>query len=447
MSARPRQAPGRLTHPAFQRGRWRLALLVPLLLLAGLTAWLVWPAAPVAVSSSTPAHDSATLERGRYLATLGNCQHCHTPRGAPPYSGGRGISTPFGTVYSSNLTPSPAGLGLWSADDFWRALHHGQSRDGRWLYPAFPYTNTTHISRSDSDALYAYLRTLTPDQRTAPAHQLSWPYNTQAALKVWRALYFRAGPEPLPQFAAEAAVSDLQRGAYLVRGLGHCSACHAPRNALGGHRDMLDLTGGLMATQNWYAPSLNDPQQAGVQDWPLHRIVELFQIGRSGQAFVSGPMAEVVQHSTQFWRRADLQAMALYLQQLPRTPAPPAHSKTPARLSETGARLYERHCADCHGPHGQGVRGHDGQYAYPPLAGNRTVTQPVAANLVHIVLQGGFAPATPGHPRPFGMPPFVLSLSDQEVADVLSYLRTAWGNQAAAVSPLDVQQWRHTSAP
>lgn len=428
------------------RGRL-LPVLALLLLLGGVLAWLAWPSAPIAVraSATPPATDSTTVERGRYLATLGNCQVCHTVRGGVPYAGGRGMATPFGTIFSSNLTPSPAGLGAWSADDFWRALHHGQSRDGRWLYPAFPYNNTTHITRPDSDALYAYLRSLPPDTTPAPAHQLDWPYSTQAALKVWRALYFEEGS------AAPAAERDsnleVQRGAYLVRGLGHCSACHAPRNALGASSNMLDLAGGLIPVQNWYAPSLTNPAEAGVQDWTLDDIVALFQSGRAGNALVTGPMAEVVQHSTQHWSAADLHAMALYLKQLPRTDTPVADTTTAsARLKGAGEQLYDKRCAQCHGEQGEGRRGTDGHLAYPPLAGNRAVTLASPANLVQIVLNGGFAPATPGHPRPFGMPPFVLDLSDGDVATVLTYIRTQWGNQAAPVSALDVQQLRGTSA-
>lgn len=432
MNAHPHDAT-RHAHP----GRL-LPVLVLLLLLGSLVTWLWWPAAPMAVPTTNPAADAATIERGRYLATLGNCQLCHTPRGGVPYAGGRGIATPFGTVFSSNLTPSAAGLGRWSADDFWRALHHGQSRDGRWLYPAFPYNNTTHITRTDSDALYAYLRSLAPDATAAPAHQLSWPYNTQAALKVWRTLYFEEGT------VAAAAESDLevQRGAYLVRGLGHCSACHAPRNALGANRNMLDLAGGLIPVQNWYAPSLTDPAEAGVQDWALDDIMALFQSGSAGSAQTTGPMADVVQHSTQHWRPADLRAMAVYLKQLPRTEAPSqAHVATPG-VPGTGAKLYEKHCAQCHGEEGQGIRTANGHFAYLPLAGNRSVTLASPANLVQIVLNGGFAPATAGHPRPFGMPPFVLTLSDSDIAAILTHLRTQWGNQAAPVSALEVQQLR-----
>lgn len=402
---------------------------------------------------------STTIERGRYLSTLGNCKTCHTTQGGTPYAGGRPIETPFGTVFSSNLTPSASGLKNWSADDFWRALHHGTSRNGRLLYPAFPYNNTTHIAREDSNAMWAYFQSLPPTDAAPPEHRVRWPFNTQAALWVWRALYFERGntAQAPVSTAAPATDMELERGAYLVRGLGHCSACHAARNVLGANRDMLDLAGGIIPRQNWYAPSLNDVREAGVQDWPVENIVALFQTGRSPgggrtdgapqAAVVSGPMAEVVQHSTQYWRTEDLQAMALYLKSLPRSNSAPGEGASQAsnapRRGDAGANLYRNHCMQCHGEQGQGVRANDGRFAYAPLAGNRTVTMTSPANLLQIVLNGGFAPSTTGHPRPFGMPPFVLTFNDAELAELLSYVRTQWGNSAPPVSELDVRQLRH----
>lgn len=420
--------------------RWRRGSLlasVVLLLGAGL-AWLAWPSAPIRIApSATVPQDPGTIERGRYLAVQGNCQGCHTVRGGASFAGGRAIETPFGTVFGSNLTPSATGLGAWNADDFWRALHHGQSRDGRWLNPVFPFNNTTRIARADSDALFAYLRSLPPSEAAVPPDELRWPYRTQGALKVWRALYFVQGEETASANDA-AAVDEVRRGAYLVNGLGHCSACHVTRDALSGNRDMLNLAGGLIPLQNWYAPSLLDPAEAGVQDWKIDDIVALFRDGRAPNATVSGPMARVVQHSTQHWKSEDLRAMATYLQQLPR---PAAKRKAPAKAADdralqVGGERYEQHCAQCHGPQGQGVA------VYPPLAGNRAVLMASPANALQIVLNGGFGPSTAGHPRPFGMPPFVLELSEQEIADVLTYVRTQWGNQAAPVSALDVRQLR-----
>jgi len=351
-------------------------------------------------------------------------------------AGGRGIATPFGTVYAGNLTPDPThGLGQWNSDAFWRALHHGRSRDGRLLYPAFPYNNTTLVTRDDSDAIYHYLRSLPPVAQANRPHELRWPFSTQAALAVWRALYFQpASFEPAPQKNAE-----WNRGAYLVQGLAHCSACHAPRNALGASSNMLDLAGGLIPLQNWYAPSLNAPQEAGVQDWPLDHIVALFRDGRAPGGQVTGPMAEVVLHSTQHWREDELRAMASYLKALPRLDlAQPAPAAKPAsRTLELGAQLYGNLCASCHGERGEGIAN-----AYPALAGNRAVLMGSPANLVQTVLNGGFSPATAGHPRPYGMPPYLLSLSDADIAAVLTHVRGSWGNQAGAVSELDVLQLR-----
>ncbi|MFC5498877.1 c-type cytochrome [Caenimonas terrae] len=380
------------------------------------------------------------VTRGAYLASLGNCAGCHTARGGVPYAGGRGIETPFGILYSSNLTPDPAtGLGNWSAGQFWRALHNGRSRDGRLLYPAFPYPNYTMVTRADSDALFDYLRSQPPAKQQNKAHALDWPFNTQAALAVWRALYFR--PALYVQDSARSA--DWNRGAYLVDGLGHCSACHTQRNALGASSDMLDLSGGLIPMQNWYAPSLTSAAEAGVADWPLEHVVRVMQTGISPRGFVLGPMAEVVFNSTQHWNADDLRAMAVFMKGLvpTATAPPPAAVAVDAGKAQRGAKLYEHHCAQCHGDQGQGVAG-----AYPPLAGNRAVQLKETSNLVQVVMYGGFPPATAGNPRPYGMPPYVLLLSDADVAAVLTHLRTSWGNRAAAVSEVEVLKKRSGGA-
>ena len=376
------------------------------------------------------------LDRGAYLARVGNCAICHTDRGGASYAGGRGIETPFGVVYSSNLTPdATTGIGSWSAAHFWRALHHGRSRDGRLLYPAFPYPNYTIVTRADSDVIYAFLLSQPAVQQANKAHSLQWPFSTQAALAVWRALYFRPGP-----YAGDAHQSpDWNRGAYLVGGLGHCSACHTQRNALGASANRMDLSGGLIPMQNWYAPSLTSPAEASVADWQVEHVVRVMQTGVSPRGSVLGPMAEVVLNSTQYWNADDLRAMAVFLKALPQT-APPARPEPVAvdtATAQRGAKLYEQHCAQCHGDQGQGVAG-----AYPALAANRAVQMTETANLVQVVLNGGFAPATVGNPRPFGMPPYVLLLSDADVAAVLTHLRTSWGNRAPVVSEFDVSRQR-----
>lgn len=410
-------------------------------LLALVSALAVWQLnvrdePDVTVAIAAPAPSPALLERGAYLARAGNCMSCHTARGGSPYAGGRGIATPFGTVFSGNLTPDKAtGIGNWSASHFWRAMHNGRSKDGRLLYPAFPYTSYTEVTRADSDALFAYLQSLPAAARPNTPHALRWPFSTQAALAVWRALYF----SPRPHVPDTTQTAEWNRGAYLVRGLGHCSACHSARNALGASSTPLDLAGGLIPMQNWYAPSLTSPAEAGVADWQPEHIAALLKTGVSPRGSVLGPMAEVVLHSTQHLSDADLGAMAVFLKALPPTaeaPSPPG-ATADAAPARAGAKLYEQHCVQCHGEQGRGVPG-----AYPPLAGNRAVTMASTANLVQVVLNGGYAPATAGNPRPFGMPPFVLVLNDTELAELLTYLRSAWGHQASAVTPTEINRMR-----
>jgi mono/diheme cytochrome c family protein len=370
------------------------------------------------------------VERGRYLALASNCAGCHTVRGGAAYAGGLGIGTPFGTVYASNLTPDARhGIGGWSAAEFWRAMHNGRARDGRLLYPAFPYPSFTRITRADSDALYAYLRTVPPSATPATPHRLRFPYGTQAALAVWRALSFTPAT-----FAADAGQSaEWNRGAYLVEGLGHCIACHGSRNMLGATEEKRGLSGGLIPVENWYAPSLTSSREAGVAGWETRHVVELLKDGTAPGGSVMGPMADVVYRSTQHLSEADLAAMAIYLQKLPDTtpPAPPAAPvRRDAGTMERGARIYDQRCAYCHGDAGQGAPG-----AYPPLAGNRAVNMATATNLIQVVRHGGFLPSTAGNPRPYGMPPFGHVLDDNDVAAVLTYVRGSWGNDAPPVTP------------
>ncbi len=412
-----------------------LTALGVLFALAGLVAWLNLRGEAPMVAAGAPAPASAELvARGLALTRAGDCVGCHTARGGAPYAGGRAIETPFGNVYSSNLTPDAStGLGGWSADEFWRALHHGRSKSGRLLYPAFPYPNYTRIERADADAMFAYLRSLPAVAQANKEHTLGFPFGTQAALAVWRALYFR----PAVHVDDPARSAEWNRGAYLVEGLGHCNACHSARNALGATRGTLDLQGGLIPVQNWYAPSLASPREASVAGWPKAEVVQLLKTGISPQGFVMGPMSEVVANGTQYLSDADLSAMAAYLQALPAPDEPdpaPAAAQTP---SARGATLYKDHCVACHGERGEGVPG-----AYPALAGSRAVTMRSTANLVHIVLEGGFPPSTAGNPRPFGMPPFAPVLQDAQVAELLSFVRASWGNRAAPVSALDVARAR-----
>ena len=415
----------------------RKFLVLLLLGVLAAAAGLWWNERDESSTTSAPEAFATTpqqIERGAYLARAGNCAGCHTARGAKPYAGGVGIATPFGTVFSSNLTPDNAnGLGQWSSGDFWRALHHGRSRDGRLLYPAFPYTSYTLVSREDSDALFAYFKSLPGVSRPNQAHALDFPYNSQAALAVWRALFFTPGP-----YVAESDQSaQWNRGAYLVRGLGHCAECHAERNAMGARKDPLLLQGGMVPLQRWYAPSLAAVHEAGVNQADTEPTLALLKTGVAQDRSAMGPMAEVVYRSTQYLSDADLRAMVAYLKDRPGPSIPrptPVATEKSAQYSG-GEQIYARHCAQCHGERGEGAPG-----AYAPLAGNRAVTLASTANLVQAVLNGGYPPSTTGNPRPYGMPPFRQSLDDVQVAAVLTYIRQAWGNTGGAVPVRDVVQ-------
>jgi mono/diheme cytochrome c family protein len=396
------------------------------------------PAAPVKPSGTTDA------EQGAYLALLGNCAGCHTAPGGAPYAGGRAIATPFGAVYASNLTPdTETGLGRWTADSFWRALREGRSHDGRRLIPAFPYTSYTHLTRQDSDRLFAYLRSLPPVRQAQRPHELRFPFGTQPALAVWQWLGLRnadsAKPPPQGMSSASGTAADpLARGAYLVKALGHCAECHAPRNRWG----VLgaEMTGGVMPDQRWFAPSLHPLPGSDGPRVTAQVVVELLRTGRHRHGSASGPMAGVVLNSTQHWAEADLQAVAAYLMTLPArapTPAPSRRPSEPAAADSAalGRRVYADQCAQCHGDQGQGIPG-----LYSPLAGNPSVTQPDIRNLVQMLQHGGFAPATRSNPRPFGMPPQELSVA--ETTAVLNHLRQSWGHRAPAVNDLDVIRLR-----
>ena len=457
------------TASAFKRCLVIVGALLALMLIGFATLVTIELIAPHAASASdsaqygikTPPSAQRVLQ-GEYLAKLGNCTACHSERGGEPFAGGKAIHTPFGAVYASNITPDVQhGIGSWSAEAFYRAMKHGVSVSGRLLTPAFPYTNYTHINRADSDALHAYFMVgVKPVAQANRAHELGFPLNTQLALAVWRVLFFSAADvQENPKLIAAhadstasaalnssknaAVIDEIQRGKYLVQGLGHCSACHAQRNALGAASSDGLLSGALMPMHDWYAPSLHAKEEAGVQHWSREQIVAFLKNGTTHNASALGPMAEVVAKSTQFWRDDDLNATAAYLQNLPVQAArKKAQAKVAAQSLQNGAALYTQHCATCHGAEGQGVKEDDAMTGQalliPALAGNRAVSLSSSANLVRIILAGGYAPATAGNPRPYGMPPFVHVLTDDDIAAVTTFIRASWGNQANAVSGSEV---------
>jgi len=396
---------------------------------------LAWPREEFIAATSNADHaaTSANIARGAYLARAGDCMACHTARGGVPYAGGRALDTPFGRLVAPNITPErTTGIGSWTPDDFWNALHNGKSKDGRLLYPAFPYTNYTKVTRPDADALFAYLRSLPPVRQPNTPHALDFPYNQQLTLAGWRLLYFKPGVQQLDA----ARDARWNRGAYLVEGLGHCAACHSTRNRLGATDSTLG--GGLIPTIGWYAPSLTSEAEAGLGKWSEAHIVQLLGTGVAPGASVTGPMAEVVAQSLQYLTQEDLGAMAAYLKSLPAAPAGerPAAPRPSEPEMQAGAKLYGQHCASCHGERGEG------KGSYPALAGNRALTLAEPVNAIRVVLNGGFAPGTAGNPRPYGMPSFGHALQDAEVATLVTYLRASWGNAAAPVSSADVNRYR-----
>ncbi|QHS11359.1 cytochrome c [Sinimarinibacterium sp. NLF-5-8] len=414
----------------------KLALAGTLVVLALALIWFLQPEIKeqaIVAGDDAPA-SAEQIKAGEYLARAGNCVACHSKPGQPPYSGARRIPTPFGDLFSSNLTPdNETGLGQWSSAEFYRALRYGKSRDGRRLYPAFPYTNYTRITREDSDALFAFLQSLPPVRQAQPAATLRFPYNTQLAAMAWRALYFNPEIETSPR----ARSASERRGEYLVEGLGHCSACHTPRNALGGERSNAAFAGGAIPMMHWDAPALAfDPP---LSDAAAEHLRQVLKNGTAEHSVATGPMAEVVFHSLQYLSDADIAAMVDYLRILPARASAPARQRVSERqfdaMMTVGRQVYQDHCADCHGEQGQGE-----PYRYPALAGNALVTAASATNAIQTVLYGGFAPSTHAYPQPYGMPPFAHQLSKNQIAAVLTYIRSSWGNDAGAVGRAQIEK-------
>ncbi|CAD84814.1 cytochrome c [Nitrosomonas europaea] len=393
----------------------------------------------IAATQPSANSDAEQVLRGEYLTRAGNCMGCHTTRGGKPYAGGRELVTPFGKFVTPNITPdNETGIGHWSEEDFWQALHYGKGRDGSYLYPVFPYTEYTKVTRQDADAIFAYLRSLTPVAQTNPPHKITSPYDNQFLLFLWRTWYFKEGVyEP-----DDSKSEEWNRGNYLVQGLGHCNACHTPRNVWGASQDD-KLAGGEIMGTYWYAPSLISHREAGMGEWPVDEIAKLLSTGVTGHAVTSGPMATIVRQSLQYLSKDDMRAVAVYLQSLGEKRGEEAPRKIPpmpervSRYLALGEPVYIKHCQECHGKSGEGVPG-----VYPPLAGNRSVTMTSPLNTIRSVLYGGFSPATAGNPRPYGMPPFQHIIRDHEIAWVVSYIRNAWGNFGSLVSPEDVDSSR-----
>jgi len=371
-----------------------------------------------------------TVERGRYLAIAADCAACHTKPGGKPFAGGVALLTPFGTLVGPNITPDPeAGIGSWTDDDFVSALHDGRGRGDTRLYPAMPYPAYTKMTREDALAIRAYLRTIDPAPDKTESNQLPFPFNIRSTMIVWNAINFIPG-----QVARDPSKSaQWNRGHYLIDALGHCGACHTPKTIMGADENSGYLQGGLL--QGWYAPNITADPRKGIGGWSVEDIVTYLKTAANRDAMASGGMGEEVVHSSSHMTEDDLKAMAVYLLSLE-----PVAQQSPRALAaadvrmRAGQAIYKDNCAGCHTDAGTGAA-----RLFPRLAGSPAVQSDDATTLIHTVLFGSQAAATPGAPTGPAMPSFAWRLSDAQAAAVVTYIRNAWGNAAAAVSPDQVR--------
>jgi mono/diheme cytochrome c family protein len=379
--------------------------------------------------------DFTLIERGRYLAVIGDCTACHTEPGGKFMAGGRSLETPFGNLVTPNITPDmETGIGSWSEEEFYNSMHIGVS-DVR-LYPAMPYPYYTKVTRDDVMAIRAWLNTVPPVVNRVQSNTLPFPFNIRASLIGWNWLFFK--PETWQNRADKSA--EWNRGGYLVEGLGHCGACHTPKNALGGDEDSRHLQG--YALQGWFAPDITGDKHLGVGAWSVDDIVEYLKTGANRFTTASGPMAEEISDSTSHWTVADLRAAATYLLDQPgRKETPPQAVSAQDPAMQAGRAIYSDQCAACHTMDGTGIA-----RLLPTLHGSPFVQQQKPDSLLRVVLDGTRAVSTELAPTAPAMPALGWKLSDDQVASVVTYIRNAWGNAAPAVSADDVKRAREDAA-
>ena len=393
------------------------------------------------------------IARGAYLARLGDCAACHSIPGKPPYSGGLRMVTPIGAIYTTNITPDPTyGIGRFSLADFDRALRFGVA-EGHTLYPAMPFTSYYNTTPEDVAALYVYFQ-----QGVAPAvvpnrpSDIPFPLSMRWPLTYWRWLF---APKPAPFQPMAAADAEIARGAYFVEGLGHCGECHTPRAVTmqlkaTTPKDGSDYLSGAVI-ENYFAPSLRNGGAGTLGDWSVEQLAQFLKIGASAQGIAFGSMSDVIIHSTQYMSDADALAAAKYLKSIrdkadqtgPFVYDSAVHTALKAGdASKAGAMAYLDNCAACHRPDGLGYEG-----VFPRLAGNGAVQAEDPISLISIILNGASTPRTNGAPAQFAMPSFASRLSDQDVADVVNFIRSSWGNHASSTTLRDVAQIRRATRP
>jgi mono/diheme cytochrome c family protein len=387
-----------------------------------LLALALWAMPSAALADSDNYVD---VTRGKALVTAGDCVACHTAPGGTPFAGGLALQTPFGAIMTPNITPDNAtGIGSWSADDFARAMHEGKRPGGTRLYPAFPYTYYTKVTRADSDAIFAYLRSLDPVSNTVNRNTLPFPFNIRSSMSAWNALFFTPGVfKPDPNKSEE-----FNRGAYLVEGLGHCGACHTPLNAFGANKSDKYLQGGQV--DNWTAPNITNDARAGLGKWSVDDVVQYLKVGQARGVIASGPMKDVVENSTSKMSDADLKAMAVHLKERGATgsPAPSPVSADDGRM-KVGEAIYVDTCSACHVRNGSGI-----EHVFPKLAGATIVAQDDPTSLIRIIIAGGRGAATDQRPTGPAMPSLGFRLNDEQIAAVVTYVRNSFGNAASPVT-------------
>lgn len=378
---------------------------------------------------------ASLVARGKYVAIEADCVSCHSAPGGQPYAGGYPLKSPYGIIYGPNITPDrQTGIGTWTRADFEKALRQGVGKDGSYLYPAMPYENYTKMTAADMDALWAYVQSIPPVRNTPPNDTLSFPFNVRSGLALWRGMYFRPGP-----FVADAG-HDAQwnRGAYLVQVTGHCNQCHTPRNDAQALENQHGLGGATIS--GWYAPDISNDAHSQIARWSSAELAKFLKTGtQPNNAKAVGPMQEAIHDSLRLMTDADLQAIAVFLKQQPGNVAEAASKANwAADRQAAGKRVYENNCSSCHQSNGKGIEG-----SVPALAGDGAVTALEPYNVIMATLEGFSAQGTWGAMGSFA------SLSDDELADVANYVRTAWGNDAAPnATPWGVSTWRTTaSAP
>ncbi len=417
-----------------------LAALVLVGVLA-LVAFIFWPVQTTSPHTDLPADYQVPEGAGEYAMQLADCAACHTAEDGERFAGGRAIESPMGAIYSSNITPDPeTGIGNVTLDQFRAALYDGIGKDGAHLYPAMPFANYRKLSEPDVRALYAYFMDEVPAVRNAVTKtNLSFPFNQRWGIRAWKWVALdKAG------FTPEFDDAQLNRGAYLVEGPGHCGACHSPRNvfiAQAGYTAADDrfMTGGEIG--GWHAPDMREPNSAP-QKWAADQLAHWLRTGRNNHAGVSGEMQLVVGESLQYLSDEDVGAMVAYLRHIgrdgPAPETPPARPETPGETEallasadpgmELGALLYLDNCNACHFVDGLGAN-----EIFPELDGNSLVNAPGGTGLIHIILHGAEMPSTELRPMRLRMPGFAKRLSDDEVATLANFVRSGWSNSAAAI--------------